>query len=75
MGCKSCAETKRISALAKKVMRTSGEVAPDILEARFRICLTCNQHDKGRCLLLHGCELSDYSRKEGAICPHPEQKW
>ena len=75
MGCSSCAESKRINALIKKNKAETENVAPQILEARFQICLACPHHKRGQCNLLHAYELSDYARKNGAICPHPDRKW
>lgn len=74
MGCKSCSERARARRLYAASKNTA-EVSPQILEARYQICISCQHHNKGGCELLHGDELSEYAKRIGAICPHPDRKW
>lgn len=74
MGCQSCSEKAQARRLAR-LTKASVEVSPQILEARYSICIDCQHHESGKCELLHGQELAEYAKKIGAICPHPERKW
>ena len=69
MPCNSCGNK------TKKPPKTPSNVDSGVLEARFAICLACDQNISGKCRLLHGKDLARFALKSASSCPHPERKW
>ena len=69
MACNSCSQKK------KRTPKLPSNVAACVLEARFAICLACDQNDSGKCKLLHGRDLAKFALLAASACPHPDQKW
>ncbi len=69
MTCNSCSQKE------SKPPKPPSKVDGGVLEARFAICMACDQNDAGKCKLLHGKDLARFSLKAASACPHPEKKW
>lgn len=69
MSCSSCGNKNR------KPPQLPSNVDGGTLEARFAICLSCDQNDSGKCKLLHGRDLAEFAMLAASACPHPERKW
>ena len=69
MPCNSCSKK------SEKPPKTPSKVDAGVLEARFSICLSCDQNIAGKCRLLHGKDLARFALKAASACPHPDRKW
>jgi hypothetical protein len=76
MACGPCQKARELRDNIKAArQKKSLNVTLPVLEARHTLCLACDQHVAGECLLLPGIDLMERASLVAGNCPLPYPRW